>query len=406
MKSYVCITAGEWRNLCSMGRIRLQISRAISDAENLNPESYENLFSLAADRFLLGETSDFLITEYSCLRSEIEGIRPPGYEIGIRWLLLHDVIRFFPLRADDAWAFETDAHKAQVVVGAASFERQWSQWFKDQVADQACINGLNLSRTLGFEASSNSHDVESASWGALARQIVSPGAASFDASEFSAKFFGSRDRLFDLVREDADSGAFFVSCPIEWVNIRSDGNVFDTDVALAELAQNLHEKYRHVPFEASLSHAEDIKDFETILISKAPDAFPCAWRPSMISLYVRYCHRIRFGSSAPDDIVAAVRAIDTPHDRRAAEMLAFLLGVALGSNKTHSIERSLHHNRFSVALAPPPPIVSSHQMANASSECAPSGELPKDRACEEPASPAGMLREGSGGLESSPLESK
>jgi hypothetical protein len=352
MKSYVCITAWEWRNLCSRGRIRLQESRAVPTAQLLSSGNYHALFSLAADRFSLGETSEFLITECSGLQSEIEGIHPPGHEVGIRWLLLQDVIRFFPLRADDAWAFEADARKARVGLGEASLEYHWSQWFKAQVADQACIDGLTLRRILGFGDSTNLHETGSAYWRAIASQIAVPNAEGPDASDFFANFVVRQDRLFEFVREDADSGAFFVSCPIEWINLRSDIHIFEADAALAEQAQRLHEKYRNVAFEPSLACAEDIKEFETLLLAKAPEAFPGVWRPAMISLYARYSHRIRFGSLAPDDIVASVRAIDTPDDRRAAEMLAFLFGVALGSNKTHSLERSIDPQKFAMVSLP------------------------------------------------------
>jgi hypothetical protein len=346
MKSYVCITAGEWRNLCSMGRIRLHQTRAISCTEKLSAENYDLLFSLAADRFLLGETSDFLITEFNFLRTEIEGTQPPGHESGVRWLFLQDVIRFFPLRADDSWAFEADAHKAQITLSEASFERQWNEWYKDQLVNQACINGLTLIRALEFGNTSNKIEAVPASWAALATRIIKPNFDVEDASDFSTKFIRCRDRLFDLVREDLDCGAFFVSCPIEWINLQSENHIFDTDADLAEQAQLLHEKYLNVAFESSLANLEDIKEFETLLIAKAPDAFPGSWHPSMISLYVRYVHKIQFGTSPPDEIVAAVRAIDTLGDRRAAELLAFLFGVALGSNKAHSLERLLHPKRF------------------------------------------------------------
>lgn len=329
-----------------MGRIRLQESRSISSTEQLTEESYGLLFSLAADRFLLSETSDFLITEFNFLRTEIEGIQPPGHEAGIRWLLLQDVIRFFPLRAGDSWAFEADAHKAQVTLSEALFERHWNQWFKDQLADQACINGLTLIRALELGNVSNQVEAISASWGALAAQIAQPNIEITVASDFSAKFIKTRNRLFDLVREDLDCGAFFVSCPIEWINLQSESHIFDTDADLGEHAQRLHEKYLNVAFGSSLANFEDIREFESLLLAKAPDAFPGAWRPSMISLYVRYGHKIQFGSSAPDEIVAAVRAIDTPGDRRSAELLAFLFGVALGSNKAHGLERLLHAKRF------------------------------------------------------------
>ncbi len=364
MKSYVCITAGEWRNLCSMGRIRLHESRAVSCDEQLSVESFELLFSLAADRFLLGETSDFLITEYDCLRTEIEGIQPPGQEFGLRWLLLQDVTRFFPLRTDDSWAFEADAHKAQVTLSEALFERHWNQWFWDQLADQACINGLTLIRALEVETSSNQAEAAPVSWGSLATQIVQLNTDVIVASDFAPTFFKNRNRLFDLVREDLDSGAFFVSCPIEWINLKSETHIFDTDAELAEQAQRLHEKYLNVSFDSSLAKLEDIRDFESLLLAKAPGAFPGAWRPSLISLYVRYGHKIQFGSSAPDEIIAAVRAIDMPEDRCPAELLAFLFGVALGSNKAHGLERLLHANRFDALSVVVPDVKQSTSDAN------------------------------------------
>jgi hypothetical protein len=329
-----------------MGRIRILESRALSCAEQLSQEGAKLLFSLAADRFLLGETSDFLITEYDCLRTEIEGVQPPGHEFGLRWLLLQDVIRFFPLRTSDSWAFEADAHKAQVTLSEALFERHWNRWFRDQLADQACINGLTLIRALELEASSRRVDAVSDSWSRLAAQIVHPNTDVIDASDFAPTFVKNRNRLVDLVREDLDSGAFFVSCPIEWINLKSESHIFDTDADLAEQAQHLHAKYLNVSFEPSLAKLEDIRDFESLLLAKAPSVFPGAWRPSLISLYVRYGHKIQFGSSAPDEIIAAVRAIDKPEDRCPAELLAFLFGVALGSNKAHSLERLLHAKRF------------------------------------------------------------
>ncbi len=352
MKSYVCITAGEWRNLCSTGRIRLQEARAITGTEQLSHERFDHLFSLAADRFLIGETSDFLIAQYNQLREEIEGIHPPGYEIGIRWLLLQDVVQFFPLRADDAWAFEVEAQKAQVVLRVASFETQWHRWFKDQIVDQACINGLTLRRAFGFEPCSSAPEADSASWNAIARRIVSPDPVDTASFDFSSNLLSSCDRLFDLVREDADSGSFFVSCPIEWIKLKTDSNILDSDAALADLAQRLHEKYLSAPFEASVANEEDIKEFETLLITKSPDAFPGAWSPALISLYVRYSYRLRFGLVKPDDIVMAILAIDKPSDRSSAEMLAFLFGVALGSNKTHSLERALDPQRFEMIGLP------------------------------------------------------
>lgn len=167
MASYACITAGEWRNLCSMGRIRLHESRAVSSSDQLSPSSYCAVLSIAPDRFPLGETSDFYSLNTN-FQPEIEGVRPPGYECGVRWLLLKDVIRFFPLRADDAWAFESDAQNAQVVLGNVALELHWEQWFKAQNVDQACINGLTLMRSLGLGCSSTADASEFAPWRTLA----------------------------------------------------------------------------------------------------------------------------------------------------------------------------------------------------------------------------------------------
>ena len=46
-----------------------------------------------------------------------------------------------------------------------------------------------------------------------------------------------------------------------------------------------------------------------------------------------------------------MRSIDKPDNRRSAELLAFVLGVSLGSNKAHSLERLLHPDRFNVSTA-------------------------------------------------------
>lgn len=402
---YVCITAGEWRNLCSTGRIRLHESRAVSSSGELEPESFNALVSVAPDRFSIGETSDFLITECRTLQPEIEGVRPPGFQHGIQWLLLEDVIRFFPLRADDAWSFESDAQKARVVLDKAAFESLWEQWFKCQIVDQAWVNGLTLMRALvrGFSSDADARGL--LRWRVLAEKIVAPDKDGPDNTDFYSNFLKSRDRLFDLVREDVDRGSFFISCPIEWVNLRSDTNILEVDAALAEQAHGLHEKYWNVPFAPSLFRADDLASFAALLRAKVPDAFPDKWSPATISLYVRHSHRIRFGSVAPDEIVGAVHAIETADDGGAAEFMAFLLGVALGSNKTHSLERSLHHGRFKVALAPPTSVVPSHQMAG--SEPALVAGVDEDHALEGRIYPdPGTPDEGSIGMESASLEPK
>jgi hypothetical protein len=364
MKNYTCITAAEWRNLCSTGRIRIHEARTVSVSKQPGQDSCHALFSMAPDRFPLGETSDFLITEHNGNQSEIERLRPPGYERGARWLLLEDVIRFFPLRADDAWAFESDAQTAQVELSDAAFESHWEQWSKAQIVDQACINGLNLMRVLGLGFSPNADANGFASWRTLAEQIAIPDSDCPDVAHFSANIIKNRDRLFDLVREDSDSSAIFVSCPIEWLNLRSHTNILESDSELAELVHRLHEKYLNVPFDPSLVCAPDLAEFTYLLRKRNYGDFEGEWTPATVSLFIRYNHKIRFGIVAPDEIVAAVRAIETVDDRQPAELLAFLLGVVLGSNKVHSLDRLLHNGRFKVAMATQPSIVLAPQPAN------------------------------------------
>lgn len=336
-----------------MGRIRVHESRTVLGSSQISVECFHLLLSIAPDSFPFNETSGFLIAEYKNLQPEIEGSRPPGYECGVWWLLLKDVIRFFPLRADDSWVFESDAEKAQVVLDKAAFEPQWEQWLKAQSVEQACINGMALNRAFDFGCvpATDANGIEL--WRALAGQIVAPNSDDPDITNFSGMFLNNCDRLFELVMEDYDSGSIFVSCPIEWINLRSDTNILDMDADLAERADSLYKKYRNEPFEASLACAEDLTEFAALVRTKVPDAFPGEWSPVTITFYVRYRHRIRWGSFLPDDIVDAVRAVEMTDGQRTAALLAFLLGVALGSNKTHNLERILHREKFVVATTEP-----------------------------------------------------
>lgn len=353
MSNFVCITAEEWRNLCSLGRIRLHTSRAVSCSDQFGAESYRALLSVAPDRFSLGDTSDLLIAEYRELQFHVEGVKPPGSECGVQWLLLEDVIRFFPLRSDDAWAFEADAAKAQVLLCDAAFESHWECWFKAQLVDQACISGLTLQRALGTVNPSTAGEDELEQWRSLAGQIVDPNTDDSVLPDFSVELFKSRDRLFDLVIEDSDSGSIFVSCPIEWVNLRSNSDILNSDPILHDLAHGLHEKYRDISFNSSLVRADDLTEFAALLRTNARDAFPGEWSPAVVAFYIRYWHSIMFGSVTPDEIVSSVRVIEEIEGDTTAGLLAFLFGATLGANKAHSIERTLHRERFVVDTTPP-----------------------------------------------------
>ncbi len=400
MTIYVCLTAGEWRNLCSMGRIRLHESRVVSFSEQIDSELCHRLFSLAPDRFAIGDTSDYLIAEGRSLRREIEGVLSPDSASGVRWLLLADIVRFFPIRSDDSWVFEADAQKAQVLLGAAEFEPFWNSWFRAQIVDQACINGLTAMRALGVHGPRVSCDCQApcdceiVAWRSIARMAADPASRDLGSGDISASMLSIRDRLYDLVREDSDSGSILVSCPIELINLRTGANILEQDGELADRACRLHEKYQTVPFDPVLIRADDLVELAALLKARAPDVFTDEWTPAMVPLYVRYNHRIGFGTVAPDDIIAAVRAIEEADGRRAAGLLAFLLGIMLGSNKAHALERLLNPGRFDVAAAVPeqsPGIGEASGSMDIASNAAAGGEpptLPAPTGLEPEASPA------------------
>jgi len=343
---YTCLTASEWRNLCSMGRIRFHESRAASG--QLDADFFDALFALAPDRFVLGDTSDFLVVEFIQLQQQIDGHQPPGFERGVLWLMLDQVIRFSPIKADDSWTFEGEADKAHVVISPPMFETQWSEWSRNQTVNQSCMNGLALCRSLGLGNATSMDESELFQWRGLALRSIYPSPSGLEFEDAQVILLKSTESLFDLVREDSVKGSIFVSGPIEWINLRSNTNILEQDLDFAEQAQGLHEKYWSVEFDPLLSGSEDISIFSTALEAKFPDMFPRPWSPALIALYVRYCHLIKYSSVKPDEIIAAVNSIRRPDDQSSAQLLAFLLGVSLGANKVHALDRLLHPHRFNV----------------------------------------------------------
>lgn len=330
-----------------MGRIRIHESRAASG--QLNTDFFDVLFSLAPDRFALADTSDFLVVEFIRLQQKIDGYHPPGFNQGVFWMLLDQVVQFFPIKADDAWTFEGDADKAQVAISAAVFESHWVEWSRNQTANQACMNGLALCRSLGLGDGTSMDESELSHWRGLALRASYPSAPGLEFEDIQGFLLKSTESLFDLVREDSASGSIFVSGPIEWINLRGNTNFLERDLDFAEQAQLLHEKYWAIEFHPSFACAEDISLFFSALYAKVPDMFPGPWKPALIALYLRYSHLIRHGSVKPDEVIAAVDAMTSTGDRSSAFLLAFLLGVCLGSNKVHGLDRLLNPRNFKVA---------------------------------------------------------
>lgn len=330
-----------------MGRIRIHESRAISG--QLETDFFNALFALLPDRFALGDTSDCLVVEFIQIQQQIDGHKPPGFERGFLWLLLDQVIQFSPIKAEDAWTFEGEADKAHVVISPPMFETQWSEWARTQTVNQACMNGLALCRSLGLGNGTSMDESELFQWRGLALRSIHPSPSGFGFEDAQGILLKSTESLFDLVREDSLKGSIFVSGPIKWINLRSNTNILEQDLDFAEQAQGLHEKYWSVEFSPLLAGSEDISMFTTALEAKFPDMFPRPWSPALIALYVRYCHLIKYSSVKPDEIIAAVNAINSSDDQSSAQLLAFLFGVSLGANKVHDLDRLLHPQRYQVS---------------------------------------------------------
>ena len=200
-------------------------------------------------------------------------------------------------------------------------------------------------------------DASGQSW--LVMHSLYPVDDRLGVEDFLSGFLTKIESLFDLVRSDADKGAIFISCPVEWVNLRSNTNVLEQNVDLGNMAQLEHEIYWATAFEPSLAGSEGIMRCHDVLQTNAAENFPGAWTPALITLYVRYSHLIKYGSVNPDEIIAAVNALKKPDDQSSAQLLAFLLGVALGSNKVHTLERLLHPEGFKIAKSHSDQIVES-----------------------------------------------
>ena len=349
MSRFVCLTSGEWRNLCSNGSIRLLPARVVSYPVQSDDHG---LFALAPDRFGIGESSDLIVAEVS----DQWGTGAEEYRVpipsGCTVLTLDYVVDFFPVQEKDFWVFESDALKAGIRLSSAKFENLWGAWALAERIRTAMQNGLRLAQlcNLWDDGSVLPAGVE---WGTLASRAINPTITDVTRQDKSAWLLRSRDTLFETCRQDSDNCAFLISCPVEWINLRSDiGNILETDPILGNKANELYEKFQTIRFAPSELENAEIAQFLAELNSAAEDAFDSVWKPAAISLYVRYFHRLNFGKPTPDEIVTAIRASEMLDGRESACALAFLLGAAMSQHQVHSLERQMQSQRFTVAIEP------------------------------------------------------
>jgi hypothetical protein len=177
---------------------------------------------------------------------------------------------------------------------------------------------------------------------------LEPGGRS-GADEVTSFLLQSRESLFDMVREDVDNAAIFISCPVEWIKARCGDGVWDGDNGFVQRAQLLYHRFAGVPFSLELARTRELADFMGAVRDHAPSAFSQWWTPLSIVLYVLYYHQLRFGNVDPDQVLAAVSAVESSVGKNPARMLGFLLGVRMGAAGAHQIERFSCPEKFAVA---------------------------------------------------------
>jgi hypothetical protein len=345
MTLYVCLTHREWANVCSDGRIRIHKVRLVTDPEAAVNERRHDLFALAPDRFSVGDSADLMIAAVAQLCDAQLATAPEASVLGMNWLLLEDITEFFPIRAEDSSAFEADAEQARIRLSAPRFEHLWESWTEAERERSAFVNGMTLVRV--FELHSGE---DAAPSGAALRTLVplmlDPRRDAAGLQGMTARLMLDWRVLFDSVRDDTDSSAIFVSCPVAWANLYSGTNLLQAHPELSDRKNALHHRYRDQPFSAKCVSEDDLAYFLGDLIALAPGVFQEGWTPTNITMYVRLRHRLKYGKPSPDEVVSAIKAVEQVDGQPSATLLAFLLGAALESSRTHALARQLQPERF------------------------------------------------------------
>lgn len=353
MSIFVCLTSDEWRNLCSVGRIRIQKSRAVNDSEQQYIFNRHAVFELTPDAFAVGESSHLIIGEIDDRWAVSDHHDGDWSSNQSNWLNLEEVVSFFPVQSKDAWIFESDAEQASIRLSPAKFQGLWDAWTKTELVRAANMNGRVLVEICDF-VTDGEHGPENLTWAEIAALAIEPTIADAASSNLTLRLLQLRETVFETCREDTDSGAFYVSCLVIWANKFSEVDILELDPAFASRCQELHQKLRATSFDFSHLDDPDVVSFLVDLRERVPTAFSDDWKPITISLYVRCFHRLKFGKPTQDEILATIN-ISTQFDgANVGGNLAFLLGVGLGANRVHQLARRLRPMRFTVVIPPQP----------------------------------------------------
>jgi hypothetical protein len=345
MSLFVCLTAAEWRNLCSNGRIRLQKDRAVEQIFGKPTEAMLPLFSKTFDRFAIGDSSDLIVAELWYRWSDSLPITSPTESLVNDWLFLHDVFNFSLVQDQDRWIYDSDAEKIGIKICPAKFQNVWALWSSDQLQMSARMDGFLLAQLCQCDPpdffGTNGNTINDILVG-----VINTKAVAADESNVILQLLKQREALHEICRADTDSSAFWVSCTVEWVNLVYKENFLERDSSLSDFAFELFEKLKAEPFSFATLLDPKLQQFLKQLTLQATDAFNEAVQPLLVAMYTRYLHKIHFGKIAPEDVLEVVRSVQKIEGSSSSYLIAFLLGIELGSARVQSLSRSLKPERF------------------------------------------------------------
>lgn len=321
------------------------VSLPVSDGVKENHE----IFSLTPDRFGVGESSDLLVAEIRDDWLQNRWFYPGIPGESVHWLGLDAVIEFMPVQELDRWVFEADAEKIGVKLSPARFENLWLSWTRRENACAARIDGGTL-----VEICDLSEFLEigpdGLSWQNLSELAIDPDCRPVDSASSIWKLLKNREELFELCREDGDVAAFFISCAVEWVNHLSDRNFLEVNPTFGERAYALHQRLSGMPFDSSVLTDPTVKEFFSDLVNLKPEFFSIVCKPLTVAFYVKYFHRLRFGKPSPDEVINVINTVTVLDGKDAGRVIAFLLGIVLGTNRVQALARLIKGKNYSVAL--------------------------------------------------------
>ena len=346
MNLFLCLTLAEWKNLCSKGRIRAQTSR-IFEIQNFDDNILvDDFFNSIPERHAIGASVDYIVAEIFKNKEEFDVVAK-NQKI-TQLIELTNVISFFTLQDQDEWNFSGDAEKIDIKISKSRLENQWLAWTKNQLKKEAIRNGLLLQELFNLE-SSEDQTLDNLSYSQICDLLKGDIDETVDPTEMTEKIIRSYKEFFNVSQEDFDKNSFWISNVIAYIDTNSTVSFFEKNPESAAMAHDLHRRYSQQDFSLKIKEEVDLISYLETLKNEA-SFFNEFWHPLTIVLLTRLKRRIEFAKPKPEEIIENLLFIKDMAGKNSAQLLIFMVGVLLGSNKVHSIQRIIHPQKFSVAL--------------------------------------------------------